>query len=282
MGDKLTLKRYLALFAISAKVDFAWLMRDSGFAILAISADLLSKASSISGVFLLAWRFGGIGGMNADEVLFMLSYSVILSGVFQLFCCSNNGNISRIIGRGQLDHLMMQPLPIWAQLTSCGFFPFTSSTNLIFGVGLMAYSINNLGLTLTWWFVLSLVGNVLLTFVILIALSYLASTLAFYAPVQAEEISSYVLDLSGYISTFPLSGMPFYMQLPLITIIPSGLMAWFPTMILLGKPPLGLSSFYQIAFAIFVTIIATIFFKRGFNYYVKKGINRYVRWGFRS
>ena len=31
------------------------------------------------------------------------------------------GNISRVIGRGQLDHWMIQPVPVWIQMATCGF-----------------------------------------------------------------------------------------------------------------------------------------------------------------
>jgi ABC-2 type transport system permease protein len=105
--------------------------------------------------------------------------------------------------------------------------------------------------------------------------------MAFYAPVAAEEISSYVIDSTSYISSFPLSGMPNYLQISLTTLIPAGLMAWFPSLILLGKPPLNIPVYYPLVFAIILSVIATILFKKGLNYYVKKGSNRYSTAGHR-
>jgi ABC-2 type transport system permease protein len=114
-----------------------------------------------------------------------------------------------------------------------------------------------------------------------IALSYLVSSLAFYAPVQCEEIASTVRYSVEYTATFPLSGMPLYMKIPLLTIFPAGLIAWLPTLIILGKTPL-FATVYPIIFAILLSLTASYFFKKGFRYYVQKGINRYHAGGHRN
>lgn len=276
------LRRLLKLYALYAKMDLAWLLRDRTFAIMAICADVISNLSAVTGVFLLAWRFDGIGGMSRYEVLFMLAYTTIVTGIFQTFCSGGNtGHISRRIGRGQLEHMFIQPLPIPSQLLTEGFIPFSGSSNVISGAVIMAIATANIGIVLPWWWILSLIGNLFVTLAIILGQSYLASSLTFYAPVQAEEISSYIIDAYGYISTFPLSGMPLYLQIPLLTIIPTGLLAWFPTLALFGKTPFGLPAWYPLLFAIGLWAAAAYFFRKGLNYYVKKGINRYNAMGHR-
>jgi len=220
--------------------------------------------------------------MSRFEVLFMLAYSTIITGIFQTFCSGGNtGHISRRIGRGQLEHMFIQPMPLPSQLATEGFIPFTGSSNLISGTVLMVIATTNLGIVLPWWWVLSLIANLIITMAIILGLSYLTSSLTFYAPVQAEEISSYVIDAFGYIGNFPLSGMPLRLQIPLLTIIPTGLIAWFPTLALFGKAPLSLPAWYPLIFATVLWIIATYFFRKGLRYYVKKGINRYHTMGHR-
>ena len=276
------IKRFLRLYALYARMDLAWLLRDKAFALLAVLADMISNLSAVTGVFLLAWRFEGIGGMSRYEVLFMLSYTTVITGIFQTFCSGGNtGHISRRIGRGQLEHMFIKPMSLPLQLFTEGFIPFSGSSNLISGTVIMVIATVNLGITLPWWWVLSLIGNLIVTIAIILGQSYLASSLTFYAPVQAEEISSYVIDSFGYISTFPLSGMPVYLQLPLLTIIPTGLLAWFPTLALFGKAPFNLPAWYPLIFAAALWIIAAYFFRKGLRYYVKKGINRYHPMGHR-
>jgi len=281
MADRITFKRIIKLYAISAKMDLAWLLRDTKYALAGIGADLVSNLSIVSGVFLISVRFGGIGGMSADEVLFMMSYSTVVTGIFIMFGAGNNIHISRIIGRGQLEHLFIQPLPLHVQLATCGFAPFTGGSNFIVGAILMVIAVNRLGLQPSYGWMLALIAYQLTTMAVIVARAYLVSSMAFYAPVAAEEISGTAIDGTWFMSTFPLSGMPSFIQIPLVTILPEGMMAWFPSLCLLGKPPLGLGAYYPMLFALVISFVASYIFRKGLNYYVTKGSNRYVPYGFR-
>lgn len=276
-----TIRRMVRLLAISAKMDLAWLLRDTKYALAIIAADIIANLSAVSGVFLIAVRFGGIGGMSADEVLFMMAYSTMTTGLFILFGSGNNLHISRIIGRGQLEHLMIQPLSLKMQLATCGFIPFTGSGNFLVGVILTAVAVHRLGLRASIGWLLMFAACLLATMVIIIARAYFFSSAAFYAPVAAEEISTTVIEGTWLLSTFPLSGMPPVLQWSLLTVLPEGLMAWFPSLCLLGRPPLGLGVYYPMLFALALSLAASYVFKKGLNYYVRKGSNRYVPYGYR-
>jgi ABC-2 type transport system permease protein len=276
----MTLKRYAQIVGIYIKMDLASLMRDTGFMIVCIISDLCANISLIAGVFLLAWKFDGIGGLNRGEVLFMLAFGNIVMGILTIFMGSSNALYpSRIIGRGQWEHMFIIPLPYIAQLTS-GLSPFTCSGKFISGAVLLTVAVNNLNQLLSWWWFIGLLIGVIVSIVIILAISYLISTLAFIAPVQCEEISSIAVESLEYTSTYPLSGMPLYIKIPLLAIFPAGLIAWMPTMIILGKVPV-FTSFYILAFAGLVSILASYFFKKGFRLYVQKGINRYTAGGHR-
>lgn len=281
MADRVSFKRIIKLLGISAKMDLVWLLRDTKFAIIGIFGDMVNNIAAVSGVFLIAARFGGIGGMSVDEVLFMMAYSTLTTGIFILFGSGNNIHISRVIGRGQLDHLFIQPLSLAAQLTTGGFVPFTGGSNFAVGIVLTVIAVRRLGLNITWWWIGKLIIYLLATMIIIIARSYLVSSLTFYAPVAAEEISTTAIEGTWMLSTFPLSGMPGFIQIPLLTILPEGLMAWFPSLSLLGKPPIIFPAYYPMVFALIISIAAGYLFKKGLNYYVSKGSNRYVPYGFR-
>ena len=281
MADRISLRRIARLLAISAKMDIVFLFRDTKFALIGIFGDMINNIATVSGVFLIASRFGGIGNMSANEVLFMMAYSTIITGIFVVFGAGNNIHISRIIGRGQLEHLFIQPLPLSTQLLTCGFMPITGGGNLIVGIVLMAVAVNRVGLLISFWWVGLLVIYLIVTMVIIIARSYLVSSLAFYSPVAAEEISNTAIEGTWFLSTFPLSGMPLYIQIPLLTVLPEGLMAWFPSLYLLGKSPLDLTALYPMVFALLLSFVARYVFRKGLNYYLQKGSNRYVPYGFR-
>lgn len=277
---KVRIKRYFELLGIYARMDLASLMRDTKFMVIAITADIVSNISSISGIFLLAWKFGGIGGMDRYEVLFMLAYGNIVMGFLNMMGGCNALFPSRIIGRGQWEHMFIMPLPYAVQLT-VGIFPFTCSGSFLSGIALLCVAVCKMEMTLPWWWPGVLILQLMISMVIVVAFSYLFSSLAFYAPVQCEEISSTVIYSVEHTMTFPLSGMPVYIRYPLLTIFPAGLMAWFPTMTLLGKTT-TLANFYPAVFALLISLAAAYFFRKGFRYYVRKGINRYVSGGHRA
>ncbi len=281
MEVKTKILRIIRLLAISAKMDLVWLLRDTKYAIAGITADIIGNLAVVSSVFLVAVRFGGIGGMSSDEVLFMMVYSTMVTGIFTMFGSGNNIHISRIIGRGQLEHLFIQPLSVRMQLATCGFTPFTGGSNFLVGLVLLVIAVKRLELIITPFWILSLIAYIMTTMTVIVARAYLVSSTAFYAPVAAEEIATTAIDDTWFLSTFPLSGMPSYIQLPLITFLPEGLMAWFPSLCLLGRPPLGFSAYYPMLFALVIALVASYVFKKGMNYYVVKGSNRYVPYGFR-
>ena len=274
------IKRYFQLLGIHARMDRASLMRDGKFMAIVIAADIISNISSISGIFLLAWKFGEIGGMDKFEVLFMLAYGNIVMGFLNMMGGCNALFPSRIIGRGQWEHMFIMPLPYIVQLT-VGIFPFTGSSSFLSGIGMLWVAVCHMETVMPWWWSGALILQLIISMVIVVAFSYLFSSLAFYAPVQCEEISSAVVYSMERTMTFPLSGMPMYIRYPLLTIFPAGLMAWFPTMILLGKAA-TLEGIYPAIFALLISLTATYYFRKGFRYYVKKGINRYVSGGHRS
>lgn len=280
--DKLRLKRIFKLYGFYAKLDLAWLLRDTKYAIMAIMADTISSIASVSGIFLLAMRFNGVGGMDKYEVLFMLGYVTMLTGIFQLFFSMNNvGHISRRIGRGQLSHMFIHPLPMSVQLTTEGFIPFTGSSNFVCSIVIIVVALTKLGISPPIWWIASFVFNVLISISIILCQSYLFSSAAFYAPVACEEIATLVIDELGSLGNYPLSGMPKWISTPLITILPYGLLGWFPSMVLLGKSPFNLPHLYPVAVAGVLFIIAYFVFKKGFNHYVKTGSNRYSSMGHR-
>lgn len=282
VGKHRSFMTFIRLYGLYAKMDAAWFFRDTKFCLLAICADLISNIASVTGVFMLAWRFNGVGGMNKFEVLFMLGYVTVITGVYQTFFSNcNTGHISRRIGRGQLEHMLIQPLPLPVQLLTEGFIPISGSSNILSGSLVISAALWNLGITPAWWWILSLIANIIVTLSIILGLNYLFSTAAFYAPVQAEEITSYVTEATGNLSVYPLSGMSLAIQIPLITLFPAGLLGWFPSLALLGKPPLHLPFFYPVAVSVLLYLITTFLFKKGLRHYVKTGSNRYSARGHR-
>jgi len=255
--------------------------------LLQIAAETISAAAAVSGVFLLSVQFGGIGGMNQNEILFMLSYATMVDGVFMIFFAgSNTGSISRVIGRGQLDHAVIQPIPLWMQLVTAGFSPVSSNSMLICGTALSIYSIQRLQLSVSALWIVEYLCSVICSTVIIVSVTYIVSCLAFYAPTAAEEISEITRDLFTSLKSYPLGGIPWLWQTVFCTLLPVGLAAWFPSSILLSKMPSGLFGGAKlpaltVVAAAILLITANLLFKKGMNYYAKNGSPRYSGFGHR-
>jgi ABC-2 type transport system permease protein len=283
MADNVTFRKFFSLYALYAKMDLDFLIRDARISLMAIAADLLSNIAAVSAIFLLAWRFDGVGGMTRWDVFFMLGYVTCVTGFYQLFFAGcNTGHISRRIGRGQMDHMLIQPLPLTVQLATEGFNPFTGSQNLLFGIGIIIRALRGMGKMPGALWLLGLAGYLFVSVAIILGLSYLFSSLAFRWQVAFEEVSSTVIDdLTGVLSNYPLSGMPPPVQWALITVVPAGLLGWFPACALLGKTPLGLPVLYPLIAAAVVWALAALAFRKGLKYYVQIGSNRYSPGGHR-
>ena len=281
MAKKNGLRRLLTLFCLYARMDLAWFLRDTKVCVMAVITDLVSNVAAVTGIFLLAWRFDGVGSMDKFEVLFMLGYVTAVTGIMQAFFNFNISHISRRIGRGQLEHMLIQPIPLSFQLMTEGFIPFSGTSNLISGAVVMGIALRSLGIVLTVGWVMALASQLAVTTVIVMALNYFFSATAFYAPVQAEEISTYVRSTTSNLSTYPLSGMSLWVQLPLLTVFPAGLLGWFPSLALLGKAPLMLPSFYPVLVAGVLVLLTLLVFRKGLHYYMRAGSNRYSAVGHR-
>ena len=199
----------------------------------------------------------------------------------------NTSMISRIIGRGQLDHVMIQPVPLWAELLAQGFSPLSGSSMLVCGIGLTAYAVRRLPLSATLpWLLLLLIYAVSSTILVL-SVMVLLSCAAFYAPAAAEEIAQTGRDLFTSLKTYPLGTMNHSVKRLFLTLLPVGLAAWFPSELLLKAGNGGLSAVlllqacYLPAAALALSLFTIYVFKKGMKYYAVNGSPRYSGFGHR-
>lgn len=277
-----SIKMIFRLLGRSAKMDLLWFLRDTRYCLLQIFSDSAAAVASVSAVMLLSARFGGIGGMTSDEILFLCGYAVLIDGtLLTLFGGGNAVHISRIIGRGQLDHMLIQPLPLWMQLLTEGFVPFSGSSKLICGAALLAAAVVRTGISVTPLWLLTLGFNQLCSLAVVLSCVYIVSCTAFFAPVAAEEISMVVMELFGDSKLYPLGALPARAAAALCTVVPVGLAAWLPACVLLGKTPAGLPSSLTFLAATVLTAIAACLFRKGIHHYEKSGSIRYTGFGHR-
>ncbi|MGH2368057.1 MAG: ABC-2 family transporter protein, partial [Chloroflexota bacterium] len=200
------LTRLVRLWRAAAYLDFMFMTRSpkqvAGYAI----SDAILSVAAAAGTLLLAERFAGIGEWTKAQVLFMLGYAIVAGGMLSILFGYNVLFISRRLGRGQLDHTLVQPQPLWMALLTEGFTPFSGSAELVPGIVLMLWAARELSLAVSPGWVALLVVNLLASAVVVWSFSYLWGSLAFWAPRAAEEISSSALRMMAQLKSFPLDG----------------------------------------------------------------------------
>lgn len=275
-------RQVFRLYGLYARMDWLLLTRDVRTGLIFIFSDWVSAVSSVLGVALLAARFGGIGALGADEVLWMLGFFTLADGATHMLMDNCNAlNISRVVGRGQVDHMLIQPCPLWMQLLTEGFLPFTGSSGFLTGLALTAVATARLGIAVTPGWALLLVLYVLSRIAAAVGVSYLAGAAAFYRPVSCEELSSVVLDALNAAGKYPLAAVPLWLQGLFVTALPVGLMAWFPSLLLLRKLDAPLAYVWPVAAGAALLSLAGLIFRKGLRHYARHGCPRYKAMGHR-
>lgn len=280
-GGRHPVVRLFRLWRLYAWMDLMWATRSLKMALCYFVSDLLINAAAVAGVLLLAERFGGIGRWTKPEVVFLLGYAMLVGGVLDLFFGYNILSISRRIGRGQLDHTLIQPQPFILALLTEGFVPISGSPAFLAGAGLLAWSLRGLSLHVTAGWLTAGFVNLAASCLVVLAFSFLWGSLAFWEPRAAEEINSSTVHLLGQLKSFPLDGLGPAAVLGMMTVVPVGFVAWYPCRVLLG---LGASPWEEAVTplaALVFCLLAAGAFRLGMNHYGSTGSPRYHDLGHR-
>jgi ABC-2 type transport system permease protein len=274
--------RLLQLWALYARMDFMIIAADLKLGVIYYLSDAILNLALVTGMLLLAERFAGIGAWTHEQIIFMLGYATVASGLVNLFGGYNTGIISRRVGRGQLDHSLVQPLPIWMVLLTEGFMPFSSSAVLIPGLGLLIWSIGQMALPISLGWLVLLALNLLASAALVLAFSFIWGSLAFWAPRAAEEVSSSAVDMLSQLKVFPLDGLGPLLLSGLLTFVPVGFVAWYPSRALLGVDRSPWGSWLTPLVALLLALLATGVFYKGMQRYARTGSQHYSGFGHRG
>jgi ABC-2 type transport system permease protein len=276
-----TARRLFALWRFYGAMDLKWMMRDVRSLVIWSLADILTAVSVVANTLLLAARFNGIGRWSTPQLSFMLGYALLVGTFPNIFFNYNVAYISRRIGRGQFDHVLVQPQPLWMILLTEGFSPFTTMLGLLPALALLAWSLGQgvHAVTVGW---LAAVGlNVAASAAIALSFTLIVGSLAFWAPRAAEEINSSSWHLLESLKSFPLDGVGVGLMAMMLTVVPSGFLAWYPSRALLGIDRASYAILVTPLAAVVSGLLAVRVFRRGLRQYGRTGSQRYLSFGHR-
>jgi len=273
------LVRLFRLWGAYARMDLLLLARDLRSFLVWSLSDAITNVASVTGMLFLAARFQGIGVWTQPQIVFMLGYAALVEGLGSLFFNYNVLHISRRIGRGQLDHVLIQPQPLWMTLLTEGFSPAFSLPMVVPGMGMLLWAYPRLSEGISFpAFALNLFAST----TVLLGFQFLWGSLAFSAPRAAEEINSSTLDLMNQLKQYPLNGAGGLLRFGLLTLLPVGFLAWVPCQALLGMDRSGWGIFKTPLAALLFGLLAAAAFGKGMRYYARTGSQRYSDLGHRS
>jgi ABC-2 type transport system permease protein len=262
-------------------MDLLYLLRGPQTALTYYLSDVSVGVATVTATFLLAERFDGIGPWTRPQILFLLGYALLVRGLIDVFFNYNMAFISRRIGRGQLDHLLVQPQPLWMALLTEGFAPVTGSGMVLIGLALAVFAGRQLEIEVTPLWVALLASHLTASIAVVLAFEFIWGSLAFWAPRAAEEINSNTWRILTQLAPFPLDGISGWALIGLLTAVPIGLIAWYPARVLLGIDPPGWGPFFLPAAAVVAVGLALWVFTRGLHHYGRTGSTRYLSYGHR-
>src|SRR5712692_3549381 len=157
IGVERSCERLIHLWKLYATMDLLFLARGPQVALSFYVSDFIVGLAAVTATFLLAERFDGIGPWTKPQVLFLLGYALLVRGLINIFFSYNLALISRRIGRVQLDHVLIQPQPLWMVLLTEGFAPVTGSGMFLPGMVLLVWAAHQLDLVVppTWYLLLA-------------------------------------------------------------------------------------------------------------------------------
>lgn len=270
------------LWRLYASMDFAWMAQDFRFFLMCWVSDAISALATIAAALLLSERFDGIGPWTKPQVAFMLGYATLVSGVTSSVFSYNVLHISRRVGRGQFDHTLLQPQPVWLSLLTEGFSPFSGGSGVLAaGVGLLVWAGRDLRLAASPGWLAAAALNLVASAAILVAFGFLWGSVAFWAPRAAEEISSAALRLLRELAPFPLEPVGSALRYALTAFLPAGLIAWHPSRSLLDPASPAWSKAFTPVAASLLAALAIAVFRKGMKQYERTGSQRYRDFGHR-
>jgi ABC-2 type transport system permease protein len=276
-----TLRRLWRLWGAAAYLDLMFMTRSPRQLLGYTLSDAVLSVAAAMATLLLAERFEGIGAWTTAQVVFMLGYATVASGLVGMLFGYNVLFISRRLGRGQLDHTLVQPLPLWMSLLTEGFTPFSGSAEIVPGLVLMLLAADGLSLTPSPAWLALLALNLLASAAVVWSFSYFWGSLAYWAPRAAEEISSSAMRMMGQLRSFPLDGAPPPLAGGLLTLLPAGLVAWYPCRALLGVDSSPYGAVVTPAAATLLFALSLYAFRKGVKHYGRTGSQRYSDFGHR-
>lgn len=215
-------------------------------------------------VLVLFVNISNINGWDWYHLMFFYAISITSKAIADIFL-SGAWALPNKIRKGELDILLIRPLPVLIQLVPI----ITSSQglgNFFGGLLLMCISSVKIISTISIGYCLMLIVILLSGSIIHAAVNFVGACISFWTKGLLSNTFTMFIRSFCEFNKFPLDIYPAPLQLVLTYIIPFGFVGYYPGMVLLDK-----ASFYTVFLtpmvAIIISIVTFVVWKLGLSKY---------------
>ena len=246
-----------------------WQYRTS-FIIQTIS-QLIMMGTELLAVIFLINRYSSIGQWNGGEILFF--FGIIITSFYMTEAFGRGiTNFSALIGKGELDTLLIRPRNLLFQVLCSQADPRRFGAILI-GITSLSMGCMQAQITLNFTKIILLIWSVIGGSALVLGLFMIEATLCFFSVKSIEMVN--VLTYGGRSTCqYPIDIYPRWLQLLFSVVAPFALTTHIPAAYILGKPlwNTGLTAAFIAPLSGFIFLfIMTIVFYRGLKHYRSTG-----------
>lgn len=209
--------------------------------LMAVLGSLTTAGTALLGLGVIFGQPGmsSIGGWNFKEALLVTAFYLLTSGVIEVFIRPNMSEIAEAIRTGNMDFALLKPIDAQFNI-STRHINILRVPDILIGIGLLAYAISGISVTILGIFlsVLMYLSSIIIVYCLWLALS----TTAFWF-VKTQNATELFQGVFGA-ARFPVTAFPVPVRALLTFVIPIAFVTTVPAQALIGKltPLLALTS----------------------------------------
>lgn len=231
-----------------------------------VIAEIINCLAGLAIVLFIYQLVPRIAGWSLDEILLLYGISTIGNGVWACFCV-NTITLPYYLKNGRFDRFLVRPISPIFQIMMDGFED-DGVGELILGIGILVYAWSHIGIS-----PIRLIGVPIFAIsatLIYAGISVLLSTVSFYT--ISGNIANLAMDLENF-TKYPLTIYSKGLQILFSTVLPIGMIAYYPSFFFLKKE---LSNWLLL---LVIPIFAYLFYLLCKFIWIKAGLCRYSSTG---
>lgn len=235
---------------------------------IAMCAAMLTQGLGIVFIWVIFGQIPHVAGWGFWEIAFLYSLVFMSEGISS-FLFNGIWLINGLVNRGEMDRILVRPLPPVMQVGASAF-GMNGIGNLLFGSIFLILSIRNIEMSWTFWQLLLVILFVISGVTIRIAVNLVSNSVSFWSQGPRNSLPMMIHTVSDF-AKYPLTIFPMGVQLLVSIVVPYAFISYFPASYLFGKGEWPLLGLLSPVVALLCIFLAIAIFNKGLKKYESAG-----------